>query len=112
MSALCRMVLGWGVQAGAAHGRCEPPATAGSLDSLPRLLGCRRKFSAAKKPALLQLLLGPCCNVVALRKVGWASALRLVAAAAPVQGPAPGLQMEPVPPLCHLQHNARCRTRA
>ncbi|EFN59747.1 hypothetical protein CHLNCDRAFT_59538 [Chlorella variabilis] len=30
--------------------------------------GDLRKFSNARKPAILQLLLGPCCNVVSIRK--------------------------------------------
>ena len=28
-----------------------------------------RKFSTARKPAILRFLLGPCCNVVSVRKV-------------------------------------------
>jgi hypothetical protein len=35
------------------------------------LLPCRRKFSSTAKPAILQLLLGPYCNVVSIRKVRW-----------------------------------------
>lgn len=51
----------------ASHALSRPPCLAAPPHPTP-LTARSRTFSHARKPAILQLLLGPCCNVVSPRK--------------------------------------------
>lgn len=67
---------------------CGAAGTAyAQIPTRPALPPGRRKFSTTKKPAILQLLLGPCSNVVSIRKArGGGGAAGAAAAAALVTG--------------------------